>query len=866
MHTVVAVSKTMTQKHTAQSKHVSHSTRATQTAQSKQPTQPTMKHNETDENNPNTAQHWSIDTVKIEDVPPRRIRDVGDLLHALSSVITAIIVAVCAVALRGLTAGVESDAHNALQLVTWLVDIPTNFVIQATTTGITLAVLYQLIAAKEWVKTVVTLISMFCGYLVAWGLTALLVTVHIPALQIAFSSPGLSYSASIPDVYVALAALLTAAGPRNIRSAVKWGWTVLYSVATLMVILSLTSLPGTLVAIALGRLIGMVLRFAVGSESQGVWGVQLAKTLASIDLKPVSIIRRPEAHADSGMLRTSIDDDLVENSRIYDMTDVNGIRYTVSVLDEQLRTAGYVSQLWQWLRLTGVSLRRDRSAQDATAHHMTMLLMLEHIGLACAKPYGIANAAGSSVLVLYTDSSLVECNANTLSDQDAADVIRYVNAAHARGLSHHRITPDTLGRTSDGHVVLAGWHNGDTTGNSTNIVLDNVQLLVLLAALIGPERAWNVACNEWGTDATCALAPFIQRAAIPAPTYSLETCNRTLLSQLRSYASEVANQQQEEQTDAPSVTPATLSRFNVRSFISLVLLIIAISVIITQLKPDDVINALQHADPIMAVLSILLSLTAWAGSAITLGGFMDSDKRNVAGVYASQAASGLTAVSMPAGVGPAFVNLQFLRKSGYSNTKATAITSAVWGIQSLVTVLFIVLLGLLTGRNTVSSMVPSHTLIAVIGFLAIAISVAMAIPAVRKTLITKYVPVLKQFGKQLVAIIAKPRELGIGVLGAVVLNVAISLGFWTALLAFGKFTNPIETMFMFLLANSLASAVPTPGGLGAIEAALTFSFTSVGIPAAVALSATLLYRVAFYWLRIPMGALAMRWLTKHNLM
>ena len=74
--------------------------------------------------------------------------------------------------------------------------------------------------------------------------------------------------------------------------------------------------------------------------------------------------------------------------------------------------------------------------------------------------------------------------------------------------------------------------------------------------------------------------------------------------------------------------------------------------------------------------------------------------------------------------------------------------SAVWGIQSLVTVLFIVLLGLLTGRNTVSSMVPSHTLIAVIGFLAIAISVAMAIPAVRKTLITKYVPVLKQFGKQ----------------------------------------------------------------------------------------------------------------------
>ena len=99
----------------------------------------------------------------------------------------------------------------------------------------------------------------------------------------------------------------------------------------------------------------------------------------------------------------------------------------------------------------------------------------------------------------------------------------------------------------------------------------------------------------------------------------------------------------------------------------------------------------------------------------------------------------------------------------------------------------------------------------------------------------------------------------------VVLNVAIGLGFWAALLAFGYRTNPIETMFIFMLANTLGSAVPTPGGLGAVEAALTFAFSSVGVPAAVALSATLLYRVCFYWLRIPIGALAMHWLDRHNL-
>ena len=63
--------------------------------------------------------------------------------------------------------------------------------------------------------------------------------------------------------------------------------------------------------------------------------------------------------------------------------------------------------------------------------------------------------------------------------------------------------------------------------------------------------------------------------------------------------------------------------------------------------------------------------------------------------------------------------------------------------------------------------------------------------------------------------------------------------------------EPAETTFIFLLANTLGSAVPTPGGLGAVEAVLSVAFTAVGIPSSIAVSATLVYRIAFYWLRIP---------------
>ena len=104
-----------------------------------------------------------------------------------------------------------------------------------------------------------------------------------------------------------------------------------------------------------------------------------------------------------------------------------------------------------------------------------------------------------------------------------------------------------------------------------------------------------------------------------------------------------------------------------------------------------------------------------------------------------------------------------------------------------------------------------------------------------------------------------------GMAGVLTAVIATGLGFWAALMAFGYHTNPAETTFIFLLANTLGSAVPTPGGLGAVEAVLSVAFTAVGIPSSIAVSATLVYRIAFYWLRIPVGALAMKWLDMHNL-
>lgn len=806
-------------------------------------------------------EHSPITTVQIDDAAPRRTRDFGDLMHAAVALITSAAVLFAALYMRGITSGVDYDAHSAVHALNWLVDLPASVLQQLATIGIVLTVLIHMLVNRRWLQSGISVIALFAGYIViralSFGLSHITGVDFVSSLDSAgvSSGPGL-----LPDIYAGLSAFLTMSGPRRSLSSVKWGWNVLYAVAVILVIVSWHSVAGVLVSFEVGRLIGMLLRFAVGTQNKGIWGADIVQCLHGIGLELTTLARRASLHGDTKVLQTSIDDDLNENSRIYDATDRSGQHYIISILDNQTHTAGYINQLWQWLRLSGVSMRRDRSAAASNHHHLAMLLGLQHIGLPTPHVYGVTDTEESSLLVFERDSCAHACALETLEDDDLVSLLHFLDVANGRGYTHRRIMPDTIARMNDGTAVLMGWHNGDCASSNANASLDKMQLLGLLTACVGIERAVAAARSTWGDATLIALAPFVQKAAIPSTTRALPGWRPDTLEAMRDALKSLV-----PEDIGDEVSPVALSRFTMRSFITMALAVIALVVVAIQLKPDDVIAAMKHASISMAVLCFALSLLAWIGASISLGACMDKDKRHPVALFNSQAASGLTAVSMPAGVGPAFVNLQFLRKSGYRGTEATAIMSATWLIQAITTVLLLLVIGVFTGRSTLSGMIPTNTLISAIGIVALTISVAMIVPPLRRLVVDRYWPLAKAFARQLLDVLSQPAKMLGGTLGSLILNIATGLGFWAALLAFGYQTNPIETLFIFLLANTLGSAVPTPGGIGAVEAALTFAFTSVGVPAAVALSATLLYRVCFYWIRIPLGALAMRWLDRHNL-
>jgi uncharacterized protein (TIRG00374 family) len=77
-----------------------------------------------------------------------------------------------------------------------------------------------------------------------------------------------------------------------------------------------------------------------------------------------------------------------------------------------------------------------------------------------------------------------------------------------------------------------------------------------------------------------------------------------------------------------------------------------------------------------------------------------------------------------------------------------------------------------------------------------------------------------------------------------------------ALRAVGAAPRPSLIVLAYAAAELLAFVPFTPGGLGFVEAGLVGALTLAGVPAHDALTATLLYRLAAYWLPLPAGGIA----------
>jgi len=121
-------------------------------------------------------------------------------------------------------------------------------------------------------------------------------------------------------------------------------------------------------------------------------------------------------------------------------------------------------------------------------------------------------------------------------------------------------------------------------------------------------------------------------------------------------------------------------------------------------------------------------------------------------------------------------------------------------------------------------------------------------------------------GRDLLAVVRRPTKAAQLFGGAVLVlsSYVVALGF--ALTAFHAHASWLDVTTVYLGGSAVASAAPTPGKVGAVEAALIAGLTGVGIASGPAVAGVLAFRLATFWLPIIPGYLAFHHLTRRELL
>jgi uncharacterized membrane protein YbhN (UPF0104 family) len=210
----------------------------------------------------------------------------------------------------------------------------------------------------------------------------------------------------------------------------------------------------------------------------------------------------------------------------------------------------------------------------------------------------------------------------------------------------------------------------------------------------------------------------------------------------------------------------------------------------------------------------------------------------------------------PASLGGFGLNVRYLQRAGLDRPAAVAAVAVNTAAGALVHVLGLLAAAVLVGHTRLhAASIPRGWpgLVALAGVLA-AGGLALWSPLGRRRLI---LPALR-VGRELAGVLRRPGKAAqlLGGSAAVTLSYALCLA--GCLAAFHAQVPLASTVAVYLAAAAVASASPTPGGLGAMEAALVAGLTAVGAPAGPAVAGVLAFRLLTFWLPILPGWLAYR--------
>jgi uncharacterized membrane protein YbhN (UPF0104 family) len=308
---------------------------------------------------------------------------------------------------------------------------------------------------------------------------------------------------------------------------------------------------------------------------------------------------------------------------------------------------------------------------------------------------------------------------------------------------------------------------------------------------------------------------------------------------------------------------APLEHVRPRTLITLIAGLAAAYILVGQLSKVSLHAILARADWRWSLVAVLLSLLTYAGAELQLAGCV-LERLDPVRTFLAQIAASFTLLVTPAAVGGAGLNLRYLYKAKVRPADAAASIGLSQAAAFVLHVFLLLIFAALTRMaGTTSLLPPGWVWIALAVVTAVMFAMA-AFPAGRGFLRARLAPAFGQVIPRLRAVACRPAKLAEGVGGALLVTFAYIFCLAACVLALGGSLALPSVAVVYLTSSAIASAVPTPGGLGTTEAALSAGLAAAGMPGVQAVSAALLFRLVTFWLPVPVGWLALNYLQRKD--
>ncbi len=605
--------------------------------------------------------------------------------------------------------------------------------------------------------------------------------------------------------------------------------------ATLAVVLVLGAAVGSATLLLFGRPVARPTRGAVAAALDG-------SGLEPVDVEPAAVDAR--------------------GSVPWTATLRDGDRVFAKVMGAENRAADLLFRAYRFLRSKNVGDERPFSSLRRTVEHEALVsLFTRDVGVRTPRLRTIAPVGRDSWLLSYDlvdGATLDRLPDAALTRPVLLEIWEQVAVLRRHGVAHRDLRRANLLLDRSGAPWLIDWGFSEVAAAPELLDADVAQLLVALALQAGVEPTVDAAVARLGPEAVAASLPRLQPKSLSGATREAAGHHGDLLGELRAAVSARCGVPEPPLTDLDRIRPRTL--------LAVAMLVLVAYFLVPQLGDVAGMAArVRDADWAWAPLVLAASALTYVGAAASLAGAVAA-RLQPGPTFVTQLASSFAGTLAPAAVGGMALNVRYLQRSGVDVAVASSGVGLSYAAGTVVHLALLLLFGASAGRSLLRAVRPAESPTVLWGALAVLVLTltASAVPAVRRLVVTRLVPPLRRSVHGVTAVLRSPGKLALLLGGSAVTTLGYLLCLYLSTRALGGGLGVVTVGAVYLVGATIAAAAPTPGGLGALEAALIAGLVGAGMDHTIAVPAVLLFRIATFWLPVLPGWVAFRWLRRSD--